>query len=116
MTNFGQGTPLLEITPGRNCRLWPYLKGAGCTKAINQCKSQVVYGLPPAALQGMPVNYKYNLAGQKCGDTVENYASYASMDGPAPSDYATLFPKCRRCTDSSRVNGSGCRCGLPKNV
>ena len=97
MQNFGQGTRMLEITSGRDCRLWPYIKAPDCTHKINLCKSQAVYGLPAQAYQGLPVHYKYGLSGESC---------------PNKENYAMLFPRCKRCTDSARVYGSGCRCSV----
>ena len=120
MTNFGQGGRMLEITPGRDCRLWPYVRAADCDRKINLCKSQAVYGLPPAAYQGLPVNYQDNLASDGTSCSKENYCTACGKtpnmrrENYAPNstqpNYATLFPRCKRCTDSSRINGSGCRC------
>ncbi len=93
--DFGLGTPLLEITQGRDCRLWPYVQAPDCNKKINQCKSQAIYGFPAAAYQGSPVHYRNSLSGEKCS---------------LSENYATLFPRCKRCVDSARVNGSGCKC------
>ena len=57
-SDYGQHTRPFEITPGRNCRLYPYIRSKDCSKPIAQCKSRF--------LQGMPVHFEYDLSGQGC--------------------------------------------------
>ena len=71
-TDYGQHTPMLQITPGRDCRLWPYLKAPDCTRALYRCKSK--------ALQGMPVDYDYTLAGETKCSSIKNPKSVGVFD------------------------------------
>ena len=76
--HLGQTGPLLQITPGRNCRLYPYIQGKGCTQAINQCKSDIVYKLPGGSLQGYQPKFDYTLAGSAPCSSAEGYCSYCT--------------------------------------
>jgi hypothetical protein len=86
-SNFGQGTAMLTISPGRNCRLFPYVQAPGCSKAINQCKSSF--------LQGKPVQFEYDLAGNCACDANVSPSAVLDMNG-------------KKCTTS--VVQGGCRC------
>lgn len=91
---------MLQISPGRNCRMYPYIKGAGCDRAIDLCKSDLVYLLPGGALQGAPVGTSVREAASGCGArTMESYGRARS------GYYNTVFPRC-----VNSVHPGGCRC------
>lgn len=99
-SNFGQNTQILRITPGRDCRLWPYIQAPDCSKTIYQCKSKLIHGdISPKVYQGLNVGFDYDLAGTvPCNNTVENY------------QYSQYIPSpCVKCSDSVNVHGT-CRC------
>lgn len=73
-TTLDAQSPLLNITSGRNCRMYPYLMGKGCTQTIDQCQSCLEYKQPTGVMQGLRVNWDYKLAGESgCGGRQEGY-------------------------------------------
>lgn len=69
-----EDTPLFQVTPGKNCRLFPYLWTPECAQAYQSgllnpqnnpymCRAQGPVD-PGQAYTGYPVFFQYNPAGQ----------------------------------------------------
>ena len=69
-----ESTPLFQVTPGKNCRLFPYLWTPECAAAyqtgminpqnnLYMCRAMGPVD-PGQMYTGLPVNFQYNPAGQ----------------------------------------------------
>jgi hypothetical protein len=72
-------TPLFTVTPGKNCRLYPYIWTKDCAtiyggpdKNPYLCRPQAPVD-PGQQYTGLPVFFEYNLAGEKCDKKDQSY-------------------------------------------
>lgn len=79
-----EDTPLFTVTPGKNCRMYPYLWSEECAKFYGptgdpkdnpfRCNAPSPVD-PGQAYLGYPVNFQYNQAGnpKRCGEAPAEY-------------------------------------------
>ena len=78
-----ESTPMFTITPGKNCRLFPYLWSKDCAAFYGpngnpadnpfRCKAQGPVD-PNQQYLGFPVNFEYSLSGEKnCNTPTSEY-------------------------------------------
>jgi len=87
-----QDTPMFKVTPGKNCRMFPYLWTQECADFFSgnpgvnpfNCRAQGPVD-PATQYTGYPISFSYNLAGnpknaEKPADTYPNMIGQASVN------------------------------------
>lgn len=118
-----ESTPLFQVTPGKNCRLFPYLWTPECAAAyqtgmINpqnnpyQCRAMGPVD-PGQMYTGLPVNFEYSPAGQakNCAAPVTGPKEGLSPPLNVRENLLIGCPMCGRSGGCSCHRGKGCGCG-----
>jgi hypothetical protein len=73
-----QATPLFQVTPAKNCRMFPYLWTEDCARMYSGternpyiCRSQGPVD-SSQKYNGLPVSFKYSLSGENCKITKDD--------------------------------------------
>lgn len=128
-----QDTPIFKVTPGKNCRMYPYLWTQECedffsgksgidpkTNPFN-CRAQGPVD-PASQYTGYPISFSYNLSGnpknaEKPVDSYPNIIGQASSDKEVKENFspclvrqALTVPRCRKCPNSCKSDGCGWKC------
>ena len=94
-----QDTPLFRVTPGKNCRMFPYLWTQECANFFGKygdpkanpfnCKAQGPVD-PATQYTGYPISFSYNLAGN--AKNAENPANgYPNLVGVSSAQMQDQF-------------------------